>query len=148
MDDAVHVRFLLARDLPLVVAAVADEGRGTELLTALEERGLVALPGFFGVELPRGVRVAFHLDAEQLRLLDDRETVLLRAPRAEVDPDWVQAAKRLTGTMLLMLRDDELDPDEAPRELAERADIAARDGRALGAIVGVAEERQSLPLFF
>ena len=146
MDDAVHVRFLVARGLPLVVAATPAEGRGSELLALLEQRGLVQLPSFFGVELPRGVRVAFHLDVDALKLLDDQETVLLRAPRAEVDDDWWAAAKRLTGTMLVVLRDEELDPDESPRSSAERTDAAARDGRALGAIVGVAEERQGLPL--
>ena len=148
MDDQVHVRFLLARELPLVIAATGSEGRGGEVLTLLLERGLVELPSFFGVDLPRGVRVAFHLGPDELRLLDERETVLLRAPRAAVDPDWQRAAKRLTGTMLVVLRDEELDPDQAPRALAEHTDVVARDGRALGAIVGVAEERQALPLLF
>lgn len=146
MDESVHLRLLMARTLPLAVAAVAEEGRGPQLLTLLEERGLVRLPAFFGVDLPRGVRVAFHLDVDELRLLDDQETVLLRAPRAGLDPQWVQAATRLTGTMLLVLEGAELDPDEAALAVAERAEDFARDGRALGAIVGVAEERRSLPL--
>lgn len=148
MDEAVHVRFLVARDLPLLIAATTSEGRGGELLTLLVERGLVELPAFFGVDLPRGVRVAFHLDGDELRLLDEQETILMRAPRAAVDADWERAAKRLTGTMLVVLRDEDLDPDEAPAALASRTDAAARNGRALGAIVGVAEERRALPLLF
>lgn len=146
MDEVVEVRFLVARGLPLLVAAVPDAGLGSDLLEALEERGLVRLPRVFGLELPKGVRVAFHLDADELRLLDADETVFLRAPRAGVDPDWVAAAKPLIGTMLLIAANLELDPDEPPGELAARVDAAAREGRVLGAIVGVAEERRGLPL--
>ena len=146
--DGVQVRFLLARSLPLLVASVPEEGRGPELYTALLERGLVELPAFLGVELPRGVRVGFVVDADELRLVDDRDAILLRAPRAGVDPAWLEAAKRLKGTMTVVLRDVELDPDEAPRDLAVRIDAEAHQGRSLGAIVGLVEERPQLPLLF
>jgi hypothetical protein len=143
--DGVQVRFLLVRGLPLLVASVPEEGRGPELYTALLERGL---PSFLGVDLPRGVRVGFVVDGEQLRLVDERDDTLLRAPRAGVDPDWLVAAKRLKGSMTVVLRDVELDPDEAPRDLADRIDEQAKQGRTLGAIVGLVEERPQLPLLF
>jgi hypothetical protein len=146
--DGVQVRFLLVRGLPLIVASVPEEGRGPELYTALLERGLVELPSFLGVDLPRGVRVGFVVDGDQLRLVDERDDTLLRAPRAGVDPDWLAAAKRLKGTMAVVLRDVELDPDEAPRDLANRIDGQAKQGRSLGAIVGLVEERPQLPLLF
>jgi hypothetical protein len=148
LSDGVQVRFLRVRELPLLVASVPDEGRGPELHAALLERGLVALPAFLGVDLPRGVRVGFVVDHEELRLVDERDATLLRAPRAGVDPDWLDAAKRLKGTMTVVLRDVELDPDEEPRGLASRIDTEARAGRTLGAIVGLVEERPQLPLLF
>jgi hypothetical protein len=146
--DGVQVRFLLVRELPLLVASVPEEGRGPELYTALLEHGLVELPAFLGVDLPRGVRVGFVVDGDQLRLVDERDDTLLRAPRAGVDPAWLAAAKRLKGTMTVVLREVELDPDEAPRDLALRIDQQARRGRSLGAIVGLVEERPQLPLLF
>jgi hypothetical protein len=146
--DGVQVRFLLVRELPLLVASVPDEGRGPELYTALVERGLVELPAFLGVDLPRGVRVGFVVDGDELRLVDERDATLLRAPRAGVDPGWLEAARRLKGTMTVVLRDVDLDPDEAPRDLADRIEVEARQGRTLGAIVGLVEERPQLPLLF
>jgi hypothetical protein len=146
--DGVQVRFLLARHLPLLVASIPDEGRGPELYTALLEHGLVELPAFLGIELPRGVRVGFVVDTDELRLVDEQDAALLRAPRPGVDPDWLEAAKRLKGTMAVILRDVELDPDDEPRALATRIDAEARAGRALGAIVGLVEERPQLPLLF
>jgi hypothetical protein len=146
--DGVQVRFLLVRGLPLLVASVPDEGRGPQLFAALAEHGLVELPAFLGVDLPRGVRVGFVVDGGELRLVDERDTALLRAPREGVDPRWLEAAQRLKGTMAVVLRDAELDPDEAPRDLALRIDGEARRGRTLGAIVGLVEERPQLPLLF
>jgi hypothetical protein len=146
--DGVQVRFLLVRELPLLVASVPDEGRGPELYAALVERGLVELPAFLGVDLPRGVRVGFVVDGDELRLVDERDATLLRAPRGGVDPGWLEAARRLKGTMTVVLRDVDLDPDEAPRDLADRIEAEARQGRTLGAIVGLVEERPQLPLLF
>lgn len=147
MSDGVGVRFLVVGDgLPLLVAALPEEGRGPQLATALVERGLVELPRFLGVDLPRGVRVGFNLTKEQLELVDEQDDTLLRAPREAIDPAWIEAALRLKGTMLVVCRDLDLDPDEPPRELADRLEERARAGAALGAIVGVVEERPTLPL--
>lgn len=147
-DDAVHLRFLLARGLPLLVAAVQDVGRGAALLTALDERDLPPIERFLGVDLARGAKVGFTVDAGQLRLVDEQDATLLRAPRAAIDADWFAAARRMRGTMLVVLRDDVLAPDEEPAVLAARIDAAARAGRARGAVVGVVEERPNLPLLF
>jgi hypothetical protein len=147
VSDGVGVRFLVVGDdLPLLVASLPDEGRGPRLATALVESGMVELPRFLGVDLPRGVRVGFNLTAEALELVDEQDDTLLRAPRDAVDPAWIDAALRLKGTMLVACRHLELDPDESPRQLADRLDERARAGVALGAIVGVVEERPTLPL--
>jgi hypothetical protein len=147
MSDGVGVRFLVVGDdLPLLVAALPEEGRGPQLATALLEHGLVELPRLFGVDLPRGVRVGFTLTTEALELVDEQDDTLLRAPREAVDPAWLDAALRLQGTMLVASRHLELDPDESPRQLADRLEERARSGVALGAIVGVVEQRPTLPL--
>lgn len=147
MSDGVGVRFLVVGDdLPLAVAALPEEGRGPQLAEALVERGMVELPRFLGVDLPRGVRVGFTLTPRQLELVDERDDTLLRAPREAVDPAWTAAALRLKGTMLVACRGLELDPDDPPRRLADELEEQARGGRVLGAIVGVAEERPTLPL--
>ena len=147
-DDPVHLRFLLVRGLPLLVAAVRDAGRGAQLLAALDERDLPTIDGFLGVELPRGAKVGFTVDGEQLRLVDEQDATLFRAPRAAIDADWFAAARRIRGTMLVVLRDDTLSADEEPAALAARIDDVARAGRARGAVVGVVEERPNLPLLF
>lgn len=148
VDDPVHLRFLLVRGLPLLVAAVDDRGRGARLLAALGERGLPVIEGFLGVDLPRGAKVGFTVDATQLRLVDEQDATLLRAARDGIDAEWLAAARRMRGTMLVVLRDDALSPDEEPAVLATRIDEVANEGRALGAVVGVVEERPNLPLLF
>lgn len=146
--DGVALRSLLAGGLPLLVASVTAHGRGPQLQAALADAGLTELPGFLGQELPRGAKVGFQLDRDELRLVDEREDALLRAPRPGLDDGWVRAAKRLKGTMLVVLGGGHPDPDLAPRGLADLVDARARDGLVLGAIIGVAEERPSLPLVF
>lgn len=146
--DGVALRSLLAGGLPLLVASVTEHGRGPQLRAALADAGLTALPGFIGQELPRGAKVGFQLDREELRLVDEREDPLLRAPRPGLDDGWIQAATRLKGTMLVVISGEHPAPDLAPRALAELVDVRARAGDALGAIIGVAEERPSLPLVF
>ncbi|MFO7960349.1 MAG: hypothetical protein R6U94_05340 [Nitriliruptoraceae bacterium] len=146
--DGVALRSLLAGGMPLLVASVTAHGRGPQLHAALADAGLAALPGFIGHELPRGAKVGFLLDRDELRLVDEREESLLRAPRPGLDGDWVQAAKRLKGTMLVVLSGGHPDPALAPRALADLVDARARDGQVLGAIIGVVEERPSLPLLF
>ncbi len=146
--DGVALRSLLAGGLPLLVASVTTHGRGPQLHAALGDAGLTDLPGFIGHELPRGAKVGFLLDRDELRLVDEREDPLLRAPRPGLDDGWVQAAKRLKGTMLVVLSGGHPDPGLAPRALADLVDARARDGQVLGAIIGVVEERPNLPLLF
>lgn len=147
-DAAVRLRFLVVQQLPLVVVDVRPDGRGSALTDGLADRGLAALPGFLGVDLPRGARVGFVLDAAELRLVDDRDDTLLRAPRDGIDASWAAAARRLKGTMVVVADLGGLDPDAAVAEVAVTVDRQARAGEALGAIVGVVEERPRLPLVF
>ncbi len=147
-DAAVGLRFLVVQRLPLVIVDVRPDGRGAALTDGLADRGLAALPGFLGVDLPRGARVGFVLDAAELRLVDDRDDTLLRAPRDGIDAGWASAARRLKGTMVVVADLGDLDPDAAVAEVAVTVDRQARAGGALGAIVGVVEERPQLPLVF
>lgn len=147
-DDAVALRTLLVAGMPLLVASVPETGRGPTLVAALRDAGVTDLEGFLGRDLPRGARVGFQVDRRELRLVDEREDALLKAPRVGLDADWVAAALRLKGTMLVVLRGGHPDPDLDARTLAATIEERARTGQALGAIVGVAEERLSLPLVF
>jgi hypothetical protein len=148
-SDGVGVRTLLAGGLPLLLVLIGSGGQREERLReALTAAGLGSLPGFLGHDLPKGAKVGFVLEGEELRLVDERDDTLLRAPRHGLDPDWLEAARRLRGTMLVALTDGLDDPELAPRELAAAVDEHARAGAVLGAIVGVVEERPSLPLIF
>lgn len=146
--DPVRLRLLVVQGLPLVVVNVRPDGPGAALTSGLAARGLAALSGFLGVDLPRGARVGFVLDAGELRLVDDRDEPLLRAPRDGIDPGWAAAARRLKGTMLVVADLGDLDPDAPVAEVAQAVDLQARAGRTIGAIVGVVEERPRLPLVF
>jgi hypothetical protein len=143
----VGVRTVTLGGLPLLVAAVPSGGPGDTLLEAVAERGLVQLTGVTGVELPRGARVGFTVDQQELRLVDEQDATLLRAPRAGLDPGWLEAARRLRGTMAVLARDLEVDAHLDVATIVARLDAAAADGRVLGAIVGLVEERPTLPLF-
>lgn len=150
---AAHVRFLVVRTQPLV--AVDLEGGDTDVPLLLEEglfrtlveRGLVRLPSFYGVDLPRGARVGFTVTPDEMRLEDEDETRLLRLPRPSVPGEWLERALAMRGTMLLVGRDVGIDPDDAPKQLCDRLEATARTGRLAGAIVGVAEPRTGLPFF-
>jgi hypothetical protein len=144
----VGVRTVTLGGLPLLVAAVPSGGAGNLLLDAVAERGLVRLPGVTGVDLPRGARVGFSVDQQELRLVDEQDATLLRAPREGLDAGWLEAARRLRGTMAVLGRDLEVDADLDVATLVARVDEAAAAGRVLGAIVGLVEERPTLPLFF
>lgn len=146
--DAVVLRSLMVAGMPLLVASVPDVGRGPDLIAALRDAGVRDLEAFLGRDLPRGARVGFQVDPKELRLVDEREDALLKAPRAGLDAAWVAAAVGLKGTMLVAVQGGHPDPDLDARSLAATLEERARDGQALGAIVGVAEERLSLPLVF
>lgn len=146
--EGVALRTLVVGSMPLLVAAVGEDGRAADLRTALGAAGLAQLEGFLGVELPKGARVGFVVTGEELRLLDEQETVLLRAPRDGLASDWQQAATRMRGTLFVVARDVDLRPEVPPAQLAAavHAEAAAGDAAVLGAVVGVVEERPTLPL--
>lgn len=144
----VGVRTVTLGGLPLLVAAVPSGGAGDLLMDAVAERGLAELPGVTGVDLPRGARVGFSVDQQELRLVDEQDATLLRAPREGLDAGWLEAARRLRGTMTVLGRDVEVDAELDVPTLVARLDEAAAAGRVLGAIVGLVEERPTLPLFF
>ncbi|MEX1178480.1 MAG: hypothetical protein WEB09_08460, partial [Nitriliruptor sp.] len=95
----VGVRTVTLGGLPLLAAAVPAEGPGVGLFERVAEAGLVTLPSVSGVELPRGARLGFVVDREELRLVDEQDVTLLRAPRVGLDAAWLDAALRLKGTM-------------------------------------------------
>ena len=146
--DGIGLRTLVVGSLPLLVVAVVRAGRGPRLEAALAGAGLARLPAFLGQELPRGARVGFQLDRDELRLVDEREDTLLRAPRSGLDEQWLETALRLKGTMVVAVDEPVPEPGLGVRELSEEIDARARAGRALGAIVGVVEQRPTLPLLF
>ncbi len=150
MNDAlvgVGVRTVTLGGLPLLVAAVPSTGSGGVLLDHVAEHGLAVLPSVSGIELPRGARLGFVVDRTELRLVDEQDATLLRAPREGLDAAWLDAALRLRGTMTVLGRDVEVDADLDVATLVARLDAAAAEGRVLGAIVGLLEERPTLPLF-
>ena len=149
------VRSVLLRDLPMLAVDLEPPAdTDTPMLLqdgvfrALAERGLAELPRFYGVELPKGVRVGVTLEREVARLEDDAETTLLRIPRTGLDDAWLRRALELRGTMLCVGHALGVRPETTPHELCDLLDIAATAGRVLGAIVGVAEPRTGLPLLF
>lgn len=146
--DLVGVRTVLVGGLPLLVAGVPGRGSGDQLLDRLASAGLPVLPTVIGVDLPRGAEVGFVVDAAELRLVGTDDRALLRAPRAGLDAAWLDAAKRLKGTMAVVVRDLEVTAEQSEGDLVATVDAAASDGRVHGAIVGVVEERPTLPLLF
>lgn len=142
----VGVHTLASGGQPLLVADLVDERVATALEDALVAAGLVRLPGFLGVDLPRGARVGIRLEGREGRLVDERDTTLLRLPRSGLAPDWQRAAVARRGTMLAVARALGVGPDVAPRELGAALETTARDGRLLGAIVGVEDRPPRLPL--
>jgi hypothetical protein len=149
----IHARFLVVREMPLAVIDLEGDEPAMplvddNLLKRLVEAGLVMLPGFYGVDFPKGARMGWTLTREECRLEDERESRFLRVDRDRVDPLWADAALRLKGTMLLAGWHLGVGPDQPAKELCDVLDVAARSGRVAGAIVGVAEPREGLPLVF
>lgn len=151
--ERVAVRFLVVRDMPLVAVDVLHvAGERPALLAgglfqAAAEAGLAPLPAFLGVDLPRGAQLGWTLEPDRLVLQDDRGGGLLDLPRAAVDDEWCRHALRLRGTIFVLGRGLGLAPDDGAGSVAATIDAAARDGRLLGAIVGVAEATPLLPIF-
>lgn len=143
----VRVWFVVVRDLPLLVVDVGVGTAGPALQATLAQVGLEPVPQVYG-HLPRRQppRVGFTLTASELRLDDDAGRALLRVARAEVDSAWCRAALRMRGTMVYATGDLPVDAGAADRAVCDALDAAARAGSVLGAIVGVAESRPSLPV--
>jgi hypothetical protein len=153
LEEEAHVRFLVVRGQPLVVVDLeGDEPHlplvEDNLFKRVVESGLLVLPGFYGVQLPRGARLGWTLAPDELRLEDDQETRLLRLPRNSTDAVWQAASLRLRGTMFCLGWHLGIDADDDDKQVCDRLDQQARIGRVAGAVVGVAEPRDQLPLLF
>ncbi len=131
---------------PLLVADLVEGGTATLLEAALVDAGLVRLEGFLGVDLPRGARVGVLLEGREARLVDERDAALLRFPRAGLAREWQRVAVARRGTVLAVARGLGVGPGAAPADLGAALELAARDGRLLGAIVGVHDRPVRLPL--
>jgi len=101
-----------------------------------------------GVEFPRGAAVGVLLEGSAVRLVDDRETTLLRLERSGLAQDWLDEAVRLKGTMLTVVSALGVETLDDPSTFGARLETEARDGRVDGAIIGVADRRPRLPLLF
>lgn len=142
----VGVRTTVLTGQPLVVVALDETARVGPLGRAMESAGLPTIDGFLGTQLVHGARLGFVVHPDELRMVDESDTTLLRAPRAGLDADWVDVALRRRGTMLVVADEVDLSPLDQPARLAGHLDEVARQGRARGAIVGVASPRPTLPL--
>ena len=145
---SVGVRTLAPGGMPLLVADLPDTPSGAAVRDALRGAGLRPLPGVLGVEFPRGAGVGLLLEGQEVRLVDERETTLLRLDRRGLAPEWLEAAVRLKGTMLAVTAALDVASLEDPAALGAALETEARDGRLDGAIVGVSDRRPRLPLLF
>ena len=142
------VRTLAPGGMPLLVADLPETGSGRAVRDALREAGLRALPGVIGVTFPRGAGVGLLLEGDEVRLVDERETTLLRLDRRGLAPEWLEAAVRLQGTMLAVTAALDVASLDDPAALGAALETQARDGRLDGAIIGVSDRRPRLPLLF
>jgi len=142
------VRTLAPGGMPLLVADLPDTPSGVAVRDALREAGLRPLPGVLGVEFPRGAGVGLLLEGDEVRLVDERETTLLRLDRRGLAPEWLEAAVRLKGTMLAITAALDVAALDDPAALGAVLETQARDGRLDGAIIGVSDRRPRLPLLF
>ena len=142
------VRTLIPGGMPLLVADLPDAPAGQAVREALREAGLRTLTGIIGVDFPRGAAVGVLLEGEDVRLVDDRETTLLRLVRTGLAPGWLEAAVRMKGTMLAVTTGLGVVGLDDPVSLGAALETEARDGRVDGAIVGVSDRRPRLPLLF
>lgn len=142
------VRSLTLGGMPLLVVDLPTGPVGTEVREALRAAGLRVLPGLVGVDFPRGGAVGLLLEGGEGRLVDERETVLLRLERSGLAPDWIAAAERLRGTMLTVSSGVDVGRLDDPASLVARLETEARGGGLDGAIIGVSDRRPRLPLVF
>lgn len=142
------VRTLVLGGMPLLVADLPGTSEGAAVRAALREAGLRPLPGFIGVDFPRGAAVGLMLEGEEVRLVDERETVLLRLGRRGLAQEWLDVAVRMKGTMFAVASGIAVGALEDAAALGARLETEARDGRLDGAIIGVADRRPRLPLVF
>jgi hypothetical protein len=149
-DTAAGVRSLTLGGLPLLVVALPPTPEGHHVRHALAAAGLEVLPTFIGAQFPRGARVGVMLEGPDARIVDEDEATLLRMPRAGLDERWRAEATRLRGTMLGVVADLDVALLADPVALGAALDVQARStpGGLVGAIVGVHEQRQRLPLLF
>lgn len=145
---AAGVRSLTLAGMPLLAVDLPEDAVGAAVRVALRDAGLRSLPGVIGVDLPRGGSVGLLLEGHEVRLVDDRETALLRLGRPGLAAEWIDAAVRLCGTMLLVTSGVGVEHLADPASLGARLETEARDGRLDGAIVGVSDRRPRLPLVF
>jgi hypothetical protein len=143
----VPLRSLVVAAMPLLVASL-DAADPSGLRDTLDGAGVGRIDGFVGRPLPQGARVGIVIGAVQLRLVDEQDRALLSAPRGGIDRAWLDGARRLKGTMLVLVEALELSPTQDAATLVRLVDAAATEGRARGAVVGVAQDRGSLPLLF
>lgn len=144
----VGVRTLAPGGMPLLVADLPRSHAALLVHAALCEAGLTPLPGLFGVDFPRGARVGVQLEGEEVRLVDEADTTLLRLGRTGLSPDWIERAVALKGTMLAVVTDVGIGGLAEERALGDALELCARDGGLVGAIVGVHDRRPRLPLLF
>lgn len=148
-SEGIALRSLVAGPQPLLVASVGHEGRAGQLRAALDAAGLRQLDSFLGSSLPKGAKVGFVVTQDEVRLVDERDDALLRAPRDGFSSEWLEAATRLRGTMFVVAEPGiDLSPETPLPELARGLDDAAKEDGLVGAIIGVMEERPTLPLLF
>jgi hypothetical protein len=134
--------------MPLLVVDLPDAPSGQAVRDALRGAGLRTLTGIIGVDFPRGAAVGVLLEGDEVRLVDERETTLLRLGRGGLAPDWLTAALRLKGTMVAVTTALGVAGLDDPVSLGAALETEARDGRVDGAIVGVSDRRPRLPLLF
>jgi len=147
-SPSVGVRTLTLAGMPLLVADLPDAPAGQAVRAALRDAGLKSLTGVIGVDFPRGAAVGLLLEGDDVRLVDERETTLLRLGRGGLAQGWLDAAVRLKGTMLTVTTALGVELLDDPVSLGAALETEARDGRVDGAIVGVSDRRPRLPLLF
>ena len=144
----VGVRTLTPAGMPMLIADLPSTHEGALVHAALLGAGLVELPGLFGIDFPRGAKVGVQLEGEEVRLVDESDTTLLRLTRTGLSPAWIEHAVRLKGTMLAVVTDADIAAFADERALGDGLELRARDGGVVGAIVGVHDRRPRLPLLF